>query len=449
MRETIERFVTDFQARPLPPLTRRRVRLAGVAGKADVAVGMRRSGKTFLLLQRIGELLESGVPRERILYVNFEDERLLPLAAADLNEFPEALYRLHPEVRDATCYFFLDEVHVVPGWERFVRRLVEGGGAQVALTGSSARLLSREIATSLRGRSLTTEVLPFGFDEALRHAGVGLPARFPVAGRVRSVLEKQLRRYLEVGGFPEVQALPAETRVRVLQDYVHVAVFRDVVERHGVAHVGALQQLVRQLVAAPAASVSVHKLFLGLKSQGFRLGKDAVYEDLRHLEDAFLLFTTELDAESARVRMVNPRKCYLVDPGLAHAFSLRAGRNVGHLLENVVYLELRRRGYHLSYALTKNGREVDFVARRPGAPAELIQACADLSDPGTRTRELEALRDALREGRGSRATVVTLADEQSLTIERRRVRIVPAWRWLLEEAGGGGGAGPRPGAARA
>ena len=161
-----------------------------------------------------------------------------------------------------------------------------------------------------------------------------------------------------VGGFPEVQKYPAETRIRTLQEYAQVAVFRDVVERHAVGHVQALQQVVRQLLAAPAQSLSVNKLFQGLKSQGFRLAKDTLYSDLRHLEDAFLIGTVEIDSPSARVRMTNPRKCYLIDPGLAHAFSLRAASNHGPLLENIVYLELRRRGYEIAYLLTASGREL-------------------------------------------------------------------------------------------
>ena len=432
MREQIERFVFESRSRVFPTVTPRRVRLLGMPGKVDAAIGMRRSGKTWLLFERISNLVDHGVPRSRILYVNFEDERLRPLSVGDLQEFPEALYRMSPEARDETCYFFLDEIHIVPGWEQFVRRLSDDGKAQLAVTGSSAALLSREIATSLRGRSLPTEVLPFGFDEALKHAGIDPPNRFPVAPRLRSTLERALDRYMEVGGFPEVQTYPSEARIRLLQEYAQVAVFRDVVERHAVTHVHALQQVVRQLLSAPAQPLSVNKLFQSLKSQGFRLAKDALYADLRHLEDAFLIGTIEIDSPSARVRMTNPRKCYLIDPGLAHAFSTRAAANLGSILENVVYLELRRRGFKLAYLQTESGREVDFVARRPKADPEMIQVCADMRDASTRQREIAALEEAFREEKAARATIVTLREEETITIGRRKVRVVPAWRWLLE-----------------
>lgn len=431
MREAIEAVVADFQERPLPALTPREASLPGLPGKADAVIGMRRSGKSYFLFQQIQQLLERSVPRRRMLYVNLEDERLLPLKAQELGLIPESLYRRFPESRAETCWFFLDEVQNVPGWERFVRRLLDTENVRVVVTGSSAKLLSQEIATSLRGRSLPTELLPFSFRESLLHSGVAAPDRWPPAAQTRSRLERAMLDHIDVGGFPEVQSLSPDLRVRVLQDYVHVVVLRDVIERHQVTNPGAVRALVRQLLAAPAAPFSVHKAFNDLKSQGFRLGKDTVYEYFRYLEDAFLIFPVEIDSQSVRARMTHPRKCYLIDPGLARAFSYRAAGDLGWLLENVVYLELRRRAYQVNYAVTPLGREIDFVARRRGHPDQLIQVCADLGNAKTRERELGALTEALRERPGARGTVVSLHDEETVKLGRRTVRIVPAWRWLL------------------
>jgi len=431
MREAIEAVVADFQERALPALTPRDVSLPGLPGKADAVIGMRRSGKSFFLFQQILELFERGVPRRRVLYVNLEDERLLPLKAHELGLVPESLYRRFPESRAQTCWFFLDEVQNVPGWERFVRRLLDTENVRVVVTGSSGNLLGREIATSLRGRSLATELLPFSFRETLRHSGLAVPDRWPPSAQARSRLERALLDHIDVGGFPEVQRLAADLRVRILQDYVHVVVLRDVIERHQVANPGAVRFLVRQLLAGPGAPFSVHKVFNDLKSQGFRLGKDTVYEYFRYLEDAFLFFAVEVDAQSVRARMTHHRKCYLIDPGLARALSYRAAADLGRLLENVVYLELRRRGYQVNYAITPRGREIDFVARRRGRPDQLIQVCADLGDAKTRERELGALADGLAERSGARGTVVTLHDESTVKLGRRAVQIVPAWRWLL------------------
>lgn len=432
--EVIDRLIADFQERDLPRVTPRTLTLPGLPGKADVVVGMRRSGKTWFLYQQIEERLAAGIERERLLYLNFEDERLLPLAAADLSRIPEAFYRRYPSSREKTCWFFFDEIQNVPGWETFVRRLIDSEKIALILTGSSARLLSREIATSLRGRSLSTEMLPFSFAESLRHAGVALPASWPPGAKTRSLLENRFETYLETGGFPEVQAISQDLRVRVLQEYIDVVIFRDVVERHSVENLPALRHLERKLLASPAGKFSVSKLYNDLKSQGMKVGKDTLYEYLAYLEDSFLLLTASVASPFARVRQVNPRKCYPVDPSLAAAVSFRASGDLGHLLETAVYLELRRRGKSLAYVATGSGYEVDFLAEDFLGSRELIQVCADLENPATRQREIRALQEGMEETHCDQATVVTLREESSVEVGGRPIRIVPAWRWLLEPA---------------
>ncbi len=430
--ELLGRLIADFQERDLPRVTPRVLSLPGLPGKADVVVGMRRSGKTYFLYQQIESRIADGVDRRRLLYLNFEDERLLPLAATDLSRIPEAFYRRTPSNREHLCWFYFDEIQNVPGWETFVRRLLDTEKVALVLTGSSARLLSREIATSLRGRSLSTEILPFSFAESLRHEGVTLPEAWPPGAKVRSLLEHRLARYLETGGFPEVQGISQDLRVRVLQEYVDVVIFRDVVERHGVDNLPALRYLERKLLASPAGKFSVSKLFNDLKSQGMRVGKDTLYEYLAHLEDSFLLATVAIASPSARVRQVNPRKCYPIDPALSAALSFRASGDFGHLLETAVYLELRRRRRSLAYVVTRSGYEVDFLAEDFRGARELIQVCADLEDLLTRQRELRALEEGMTETSCERATLVTLREEGSVTVAGNPVRIVPAWRWLLE-----------------
>lgn len=430
--ELIDRLIADFQERDLPQVTPRALAVPELPGKADVVVGMRRSGKTYFLYQQIREKLVSGIDRRRLLYLNFEDERLLPLAATDLSRIPEAFYRRFPSSREHLCWFFFDEIQNVPGWETFVRRLLDTEKVALVLTGSSARLLSREIATSLRGRSLSSELLPFSFAESLRHAEMQPPKIWPPGARARSLLEHRFEKYLETGGFPEVQALPQDLRVRVLQEYIDVVIFRDVIERHGVDNLPALRYLERRLLASPASRFSVSKLFNDLKSQGVRVGKDTLYEYLAHLEDSFLLFTMPVASPSARVRQVNPRKCYPVDPALSAAVSFLASGDLGHLLETAVYLELRRRGRRLGYVATRSGYEVDFLAEDSKGSRELVQVCADLESPATRQREIRALEEGIQETACERATLVTLREEGTLQIGGRTARIVPAWRWMLE-----------------
>jgi predicted AAA+ superfamily ATPase len=230
-----------------------------------------------------------------------------------------------------------------------------------------------------------------------------------------------------------VQGVAPDPRTRVLQDYVHVVLLRDVVERHRVTNVDALRRLVRHLLSTPGGKFSVHRSHRDLRAAGVSVGKDTLHEYLGHLEDAFLLFAVEIASDSPHVRAVNPRKCYPVDVGLSRATSFRASADTGRMLETLVYLELRRRGLHASYVVTESGREVDFLVRRPDGDADLVQVCCELSDAETRARELAGLDEALREGRAKSATIVTLHDEETVAVAGRRVRVVPAWRWFLED----------------
>jgi len=289
--------------------------------------------------------------------------------------------------------------------------------------------LSREIATSLRGRSMTTEVLPFALDEVLRHRGQTVPERWPPGEAGRAVLQAAADRYLEEGGFPEVLGLAEPERHRVLRDYVDVVLFRDVIERHGATNAHALRRIVRRLASSPASLLSVHKLHRDLRSSGVAVGKDTLYQMVEHVEDAYLAFRVPILTTSERVRASNPVKTYVIDTGLARAFAATA--EPGHLLENAVYLELRRRGGDIAWMRTRSGFEVDFVVQR-GARRQLVQVCADPGTDAARARELRALDEGMAELDVDEATVITRLHEERATVASGAVRFVPAWRWLVE-----------------
>lgn len=428
-----ERIVAEHEALVLPDLTDRDGALPLLAGKADTLIGMRRSGKTWRVLQQLRDLERSGVPRTHTLYVNVEDERLRGADATFLSALIDAAFRRDPSAASGPFWLMLDEPQTITGWESFVRRMLDSRTVRVIITGSSAKLLSREVATSLRGRSISTEILPFSFREALRHANVQIPTRWPPPARGRAELERALLRYLDVGGFPEVQSLDASLRRRVLQEYVDVTLFRDIVERHHATNVVALRRLVSHLLRSPAGNLSVHKLYNDMRSQGVAVAKDALHAYLAHLEDAFFAFTVPIDSKSERRRAVNPRKTYLVDSALAHVATFDAMTTMrGHLLENVVYLELRRRGVGVAYQISETHSQVDFVARHPDGTVELIQVCSDLDSADTLVREISSLEDIAPSYPGAKLTVITMSDEKTFTIGRRKATFIPAWRFLLE-----------------
>jgi predicted AAA+ superfamily ATPase len=431
----LDRLIAELHERRWPVPTRRDARVPWLTGKADTVVGMRRAGKTWFLYQVMNELVARGTPREAILYLNFEDERLLPLETKDLQVIPEVYFRRYPQMRQRSCAFFFDEIHRVPGWEGLVRRLMDTEDVHICLSGSSARLLSRELGSSLRGRSITTEIFPFSFDESLRHAGIEVPRHRP-GPKIRSLLEHRFLRYLETGGFPEVQGIDEPLRVRIIQEYLDLVVLRDVVERHGVTAIAPLRYLLRHIVNNSGAAFSVHRFYRGLRSLGIPSSKGALYEHLGHLADAFFCFPVPLETDSERVRMANPRKVYLVDTGIATAAGRRPRPEWGHLLENAVFLAARRRaGTSITYYRTRSGREVDFLVRGPGrGELRLVQVCADTSDARTRERELQSLGEAMVECGLRHGVLVTMTEEGQVDIEAGRVDVVPAWWWVTAAA---------------
>jgi predicted AAA+ superfamily ATPase len=432
-RPLLRQKILDAQAARLPGLTRRDVWCPAVAGKALAVIGTRRAGKTSFLWQLLADRHAQGTAREGLLYFSFEDERLAGMRTADLDLLVEEYFSLHPQWRDGQrCTFFLDEIQLVSGWELFVRRLLDTENIELFVSGSSAKLLSREVATSMRGRALEAVVTPFSFREALRHAGRE-PSRS--ANRLtkaeHSQLTHDLAGYLRVGGFPEIQGMDTRTRHELLRNYVDVVLLRDVMERHNLSQPQILRWLVQQLLGNAAGAFSIHKFFSDLRSRGTAVGKDTLHQMLAHLEDAFLLSTVGLATDSARRRQVNPRKVYPVDTGLMALFDPSGKPNVGHALETAVLHELHRRGAAVDYVLTPGGFEVDFCARWPEGQIWLVQVCADLSDASTLARELRALEDARASWPEARMMLVALYTPAVANLPPG-IELHRATTWLLE-----------------
>ncbi len=419
-------MVDDALSRNWPVPTRRDVAIKSHHGMVSVLVGMRRTGKTWLCFQQMCDLVEKGTPRDRILYLNFEDDRLTGLSTDQLQWLTEFYYARNPSNREEECHFFFDEIQNVPGWEKFVRRLLDSENVRITITGSSAKLLSKEIATCLRGRALTTEVFPLDFREYGRFHDIAMPSDGKCGAAVRSQVLQAMDAYLPGGGFPAVQDMAPEMRREVLQNYVDVVLLRDVIERHHVTNVPVLRALTRHLLQNPAAGFSVTRFYGQLKSEGMACTRDTLHLLLGYLEDAYLAFPVELHARSAQRRRVNPRKVYLADTGLLSAFSLGQTPDRGARLENLVYLALRSKGVPVSYGLTESGHEVDFVYAQ-GGRQQLLQACWSMEQPQTRERELRALKAMAAELPGASCTVVAWLDEG----EEAGIPIVPVWKWLL------------------
>ncbi|MCY4481370.1 MAG: ATP-binding protein [Spirochaetaceae bacterium] len=429
--EALKSMILDYQEMKLPTGVPRRLRIETVPGKATVCIGVRRGGKSTYLYQVIARLLEQGVARQNILYLNFFDDRLHHLRFGDLGVITDAYYSLYPEKKDVeTVHCFFDEIQAAPGWEPFVDRLLRTERCKVHLTGSSAQLLSREIATQMRGRALSWEIFPFSFREYLDYRGIDGDGDLSTKRRLTIV--KAFDEYWERGGFPEVAGSSRDLRIRIHQEYFNAVLFRDLVERHDVAHPRAVSDLAHRLVDNAASLYTVNSLTGYLKSLGHKVPKAAVSEYLEWFEDAYFLFTVRIFDASAARRNANPKKVYCIDHALVTSVASGILVNSGHLLENLVFAALRRRYPEIHYHRTRTGREVDFVVPRRGRRPLLVQACESLADPRTRKRETAALAAAMAELECGTATIVTRNERERIEIGAAAIDVVPAWRFLLD-----------------
>ena len=433
MKGIIQQRLADAVSMDIPNLVERECRVPKIPNKVYAVIGMRRSGKTYYLYQTMKHFLEQGIDRFRLVYFNFEDERLADMTFRDLHWISDEYYAMYPEARNDKIYFFFDKIQLVEGWEKYVRRLMDSENVQIYVSGSSAKMLSREIASSLRGRSVEAIVYPYSYREFLKSRDIDVPQSLRrINKQMRSLLENQLLMYLRNGGFPEAQGLSTMDRHLLLQGYVNTVLFRDVVDRFKVTNIVVMKTLIRHLIRNAGSRFTVNKFYNQLKSQGFKVAKTTLHEYLGYLQDAFLLRTIALYTRSERKRMVNPVKPYVIDTGLSAAFALTREPDMGHLLENCVFMELCRRGARVSYMLISSGYEVDFFAQYPDGTRQVIQVAADVSNPATREREYRALYEPISALPDADFQLINVSEEAAVEMDGAAIRLIPAWKWLLD-----------------
>lgn len=438
----IEYKIANFFDRAVPRVVPRdldigELLLPDYNNRVTIISGMRRSGKTFFLYQSIEKLLREGVDTRRILYFNFDDDRLADYGSSLLDDVLETFYRMSPSARAEGAYLFFDEIQEIENWGAFLRRVVDSEKVTIMVTGSSSKLLSADIATEFRRRSLTFELLPLSFSERLRFVEQESYEVGSVTSAQASSLAFTFTQYLERGGFPDVQFDDDQEAVSVLQGYARDTVLRDIIERYGMSNVTGSLWFATRAIASSGRTLSVTKLAQTAKSLQIPLSRPTMYDLLARFEDAHMLYRVR-DFTRAFSTTTSQWKMYAVDPGLFRAMSPAPTRDVGQALETAVYLDLRRRlramrNGTISCYKTSDGSEVDFVVGDAAGlvPYELFQASVSLADERTRKREVRALVQACQELGLDSGTIVTLHEEERFVEERVSVDVVPAWKWTL------------------
>lgn len=388
-------------------------------GLIKLVTGPRRAGKSVLSLQ----LLKN----ENFAYLNFDDDLLLK--HFDENAIIQSLNEIYPGYR----YLLLDEIQNLPDWELWVNKLYRRG-VNLFVTGSNARLLSREMATSLTGRFIQIEVYPFSFSEVLRFHKLtfqGKPILTP--GESGDIL-KLLSEYLVNGGFPEIILSPATAR-NYLSALFDSVLLKDVVKRFRIRKSQQFYDLANYLLANYTNIFSFNQLRKALNFNSV----PTVQKFTGYLSEPYLFLDLTRYSVKIKTQLKSPRKFYIIDNGFVKSRSFEVSPGYGRLLENIVFIELLRRHYHpgrdLFYYRTRNDREIDFICRKGHITEQLIQVCYDISNPNTFKREINALREASGEVSCKNLLLLTWDKESELTEKGSLIKLMPAWKWLTKTEG--------------
>lgn len=433
MKNVMSEIMREFYEEGIPQGIRPRIAEYDEKNRnATSIIGMRRVGKTYVAFHRMQELLDEGIPLNRIVYVNFDDDRLRGISADNLKLIGEIHAAMYPDAVKEKCWYFLDELQDVEGWELYARRLVDSNHVQLCLTGSSAKLLSSEVATQLRGRSLDVEIFPLSFAEFLTFNGLvkSIP-QAPFSAKTAGLLRNAMARYFDEGGFPDIQGENLRIRNKLLQEYVNAVVYRDVIERHEISSTQALRYTLDYIIHNYARKISTRAVSGALRAMGISDNRERISEYLQYFADAYLIYSVSIRTDSLAVRRTNPDKFYMVDTGIIRAMTPKNDAERGWLLENLVFMHLRRKNNKIEYYINKSGGEVDFlVTDQITKSRRLVQVAWEMEKFETENRELSAIRLARDEIKVKDCVVVTWDSEAVLD---DGIRVVPVWKWCLEE----------------
>lgn len=388
-----------------------------VDGLNYVFVGLRHAGKSYLMFQRIAQLIEQGHKKEEILYFNFEDDRIDSLEVKDL----DLIKTCYEEMYDSRPIFFLDEIQLVDRWEKFARRLADQK-YQVYITGSNAKMLSSEIATTLGGRYMIYEVYPYSLKEYLKASGIDILEKNAMFVFGKQIV-KLTNTYFQHGGLPETVGMK-ETRSWMSNLFSKIF-FGDLVARYRIRNDYALRMMIRKMAESVKQPLSYNRIASIVSSTGKKLSTDAAIDYIGYMTDTWLILPYENLYGKLQDKESN-RKYYFTDNGLLHLFLVDANTS---LLENIVAVTLRRKYGDGSYFWNSKNAEVDFVV-----PEEklAVQVSYSMTDANTSKREIDGLIKLHSIQPISTMIVVTMEEENLIEKDGFHIELVPLWKWLLK-----------------
>ncbi len=393
--------------------------------------GVRRCGKSTMMEIAINQLVESGIRREQILWLGFDDERLRTMTADELNQVIEAYMEMYPDIPISEVHMFFDEIQLIADWEYFVLRVYKSYCKNIYVCGSNATMLSTELASALRGYPLEYRTYPLSFGEYCRFKDIPTQS-FLEQDKAR--LRVAFDAFVSESAFPEIVLTADKSeQIKLLQGYFDTMVLKDLVEHYRISNIAVVRYFIKRLMNNLTKPTSILSIYKDIKSQGLRVSKDDLYLWANYVCDIFLFFRISRYDRSLVREQSSLDKYYCIDNGLRAAVLLPQSNDLGKRLENTVFLHLQRNlqpGEKITYFA--GDYECDFVVQHEDRVERLIQVCWDMHDEETRKRELRGLLEASATIGCTNLLLITHDEEDVLTIDDKQVHVIPAWKWMTE-----------------
>jgi len=422
-KEQIKQIIRDFHLSDAFDVKPRTLQPPLETDKIITLIGVRRCGKTSILYEMINKL-SGGISKTKILFLNFEDERL-DLEINELDLVLQSFSELYPDQNLAECYLFFDEIQNITGWERFVRRIYDTLCKNIFITGSNSKLLSSEIATSLRGRTLSYEVYPLSFSEYLLFKEIDVDM---YASKSLAHIKHAQETFLKEGAFPEILFLEKPYKNQTLQEYFNVMLYKDLAERYNITNTVALKFFLKRVIASSTKQISINKIYNELKSSGIKIGKNTLYDFLDYMQNIYMALILHRYDTSLVNKELGEKKVYSIDIGLNNATEYKFSDDVGKSLENAVFLELKRRYKEVFYYRDANS-ECDFIVSEEQKITQVLQVTYDMSDEKTKTREIKGLISACEQFSLKQGSIITYDTEDSFSQNGIDINLIPFYKW--------------------
>ncbi|RHL07389.1 MULTISPECIES: ATP-binding protein [Bacteroides] len=393
--------------------------------------GVRRCGKSTLMEIAINTLVEKGVPKEYILWLGFDDERLRSMTSEELDDVIASYMEMYPNIPIKDVYMFFDEIQLIKDWEYFILRVYKTYCKNIYVCGSNATMLSTELSSALRGYPLEYETYPLSFNEYCRFRGISTNSYLE---QDRAKLRIAFEEYNQESAFPEIVLTTSQSeRLKLLHGYFDTMLLKDLVEHYKISNVSVVRYFVKRIMANLTKPTSINAIYKDIKSQGLKVGKDDLYLWANYICDIFMFVRISKYDRSLIKEQKSLDKYYCIDNGIRGAVLLPQSNDNGKNLENTVFMQLNRTKLpsdKISY-YQSNG-ECDFVLQRNDAVVQLIQVTWDMSDENTREREIGGILEASTATGCTNLLIITKDEETVIVRESKQISVVPAWKWLLQ-----------------